>query len=332
MGARATQQKTLTTLICKTKANDVDEKGILTLAVNGIGIKDADDDISMPGSFKKTLNENIDRCKWFLNHDKTQLLGVPISGDEKDGNLVMVGKINLEKQIGKETYADYKLYAEYGKTLEHSVGVSAIKRDKSDPSKVLEWFLGEYSTLTHWGANPQTFLMDIKGLKGNDLSEHINMMRKALNERYSDDKLKALETNLNLISKALIGDSIVQCPACGYSFDYSTQNEMTLEKRIVDLLGQYTGWLTENIVLQEVSKLEPDIRDKVVSIIDAINPPQGLTTKSIEDISSFVRCPHCYAKVYRSNVLIEPDKSTQKETKAAESTFSLKSIADMAIR
>ena len=36
----------------KTKANDVDdEKGIVTVAVNGIGVKDSQDDISMPGSF-----------------------------------------------------------------------------------------------------------------------------------------------------------------------------------------------------------------------------------------------------------------------------------------
>ena len=43
----------------KTKANDVDEKGIVTVAVNGIGVKDSQNDISMPGSFNKTLKENI---------------------------------------------------------------------------------------------------------------------------------------------------------------------------------------------------------------------------------------------------------------------------------
>ena len=45
----------------KTKANDVDEKGIVTVAVNGIGVKDSQNDISMPGSFNKTLKENIGR-------------------------------------------------------------------------------------------------------------------------------------------------------------------------------------------------------------------------------------------------------------------------------
>ena len=79
----------------KTKANDVDEKGIVTVAVNGIGVKDSQNDISMPGSFNKTLKENIGRMRWFLNHRTDQLLGVPLSGKETEGNLVMVGQLNL---------------------------------------------------------------------------------------------------------------------------------------------------------------------------------------------------------------------------------------------
>ena len=43
----------------KTKANDVDEKGIVTVAVNGIGVKDSQNDISMPGSFNKTLKNRL---------------------------------------------------------------------------------------------------------------------------------------------------------------------------------------------------------------------------------------------------------------------------------
>ena len=100
----------------KTKANDVDEKGIVTVAVNGIGVKDSQNDISMPGSFNKTLKENIGRMRWFLNHRTDQLLGVPLSGKETEGNLVMVGQLNLEKQIGRDTLADYKLFAENGRT------------------------------------------------------------------------------------------------------------------------------------------------------------------------------------------------------------------------
>lgn len=315
-------KKELTTIVCKTKANDVDEKGILTLAVNGIGIKDSDGDISCPGSFTKTLNENFNRCKWFLNHNKTQLLGVPIEGKEEGGNLVMIGKINTEKQIGQETLSDYKLYAEYGKTLEHSVGVTAIKRDSSNASKVLEWYLGEYSTLTHWGANSQTFLMDIKELKGNDLAAHIEMMHKALNERYSDEKLKALESNLQLISKALLGDNIVQCPHCGLAFDYNTVPEESLESQVLEAAGNYARWITEDVVYSEMQKLKPEIQERVLNLINQ--------NKSIDDLASYVRCPKCYSRIYRSNTLIEPIEVTQtKEQSRHDGTLSLKGIASL---
>ena len=49
-------------ILFKTKSTDVDEKGIVKVAVNGIGIKDSDGDISSPGSFSKTLQENFNRC------------------------------------------------------------------------------------------------------------------------------------------------------------------------------------------------------------------------------------------------------------------------------
>ena len=175
----------------KTKANDVGDEGIVTVAVNGIGVKDSQNDISMPGSFNKTLKENIGRMRWFLNHRTDQLLGVPLSGKEEDGNLIMVGKINLEKQIGRDTLADYKLYAENGRTLEHSIGVQAIKRDSTDPRKVLEWRMMEYSTLTSWGSNPQTFLVNIKSATMDQVKEAIEFIRKAFVQRgYSDERLK----------------------------------------------------------------------------------------------------------------------------------------------
>ena len=220
----------------KTKANDVDgEKGIVTVAVNGIGIEDSQHDISMPGSFNKTLREGINRMKWFLNHDQTQLLGVPLSGEEKDGNLVMVGQLNLEKQIGRDTLADYKLYAENGKTLEHSIGVQAIKRDKQDARRVLEWKMWEYSTLTNWGSNPQTFLVNIKSATQDQVKDAIAFIRKAMyGHGYSDERLKSYDMEMNLLLKSLNGGNIVTCPYCGHQFDYDEQEEHTFSQQVLE--------------------------------------------------------------------------------------------------
>lgn len=313
----------LNNIVLETKATDATEKGIVTVAVNGIGIKDSDGDISGSGSFDDTLKD-MSRTKWFLNHDKTKLLGCPTEGKEENGNLVMVGKINTKKQIGVETLSDYQLYAECGKTLEHSVGVRALVRDTKNKNLVKKWFMGEYSTLTHWGANPQTFLMDIKEMKGDDLKGHLDMMRKALNGRYSDEKLKALEGNLLIIEKALLGGSIVQCPHCGLAFDYATVPEESLESQVLEAAGDYARWMADDIVRAEMQKLKPEIQERVLAIIDQ--------NKSLDDISSFVRCPKCYARIYRSNALFDDPADTPVVKGRGDcSVITLKSISKLII-
>lgn len=307
-------------ITCKTRTNDVDEKGIVTVAVNGIGIQDADGDISAKGSFNKTLKENFSRVKWLYNHDRGILLGCPIEGKEIDGNLVMTGAINLKKQIGRDVLEDYKLYAEYGKTLEHSIGVKAIKRDDKDKRIVKEWSLWEYSTLSSWGANPQTFLIDIKNADKQTIQEHIGFLKKALTMRYSDDKLKELDMNLSLVEKALSGQDIVTCPHCGLSFDYNSVPEETFENQVLDSVGNYTRWIAEDVVSAEMAKLKPEIQEQVLNIISS--------KKSVEELAAYVRCPKCYARIYKSfiNKNTEPPEGThQKESR--KSTFSLEGLA-----
>lgn len=173
--------------IFESKAVDLDKKGQVLIAVNAFGNTDSDGDISLPGSFRKTLKENFDRVRWFLNHDVTILLGVPIKGFEEGNYLKMHAQFNLEKQIARDTYEDYKLYAEHGKSLEHSVGLQAIKYaidNETGTRSVSEWKLWEFSTLTHWGANSNTPLLGIKGA----------LEQMGNNSRYSDDRKKIIET------------------------------------------------------------------------------------------------------------------------------------------
>lgn len=300
----------------RTKANDVDEKGIVTVAVNGIGVKDSQNDISMPGSFNKTLKENIGRMRWFLNHRTDQLLGVPLSGKETEGNLVMTGQINLEKQIGRDTLADYKLFAENSRTLEHSIGVKAIKKDLADPCKILEWRMMEYSTLTSWGSNPQTFLINIKSATTDQVKDAIDFVRKAFQQHgYSDERLKGYDMELNLLLKSLNGGAVVSCPHCGYQFDYDAETEHTFAQQVLDYAADYQRWITQDIVRGEMEKLTPEIRTQVVALIDSVKSKETeLTQKSLQDIMAYVRCPHCWAKVYRSNAILQntPEDTTGK--------------------
>lgn len=332
-------------LLYKTKANDLDEaKGIVTVAVNGIGIVDSQNDISMPGSFNKTLKENIGRMKWFLNHDTTQLLGVPLEGEERDGNLVMTGQLNLAKQIGRDTLEDYKLYASAGRTLEHSIGVQAIKRDPEDKRKVLEWKMWEYSTLTSWGSNPQTFLVGIKNDNPSDVRANIEFIRNALKMRYSDERLKQYEMRLDMLNKALEGAVVVTCPYCGEEFVWDEAERHTFDQQVLDAAASYLSWLADGVVREEMNKLKPEIRAAVLAILSPVlskcdgKIDAKLVQKSLTDLTEYAYCPHCYSRVYSSSITLgqetpaaektedEPsddtrDEDEEQEKKAAAGTF-----------
>lgn len=291
-----------------TKTNDVDEQGRVVIAVNAIGNEDADGDISMPGSFNKTLKEDFARLKWFLNHDPCILLGVPISGEEKDNLVQMTSQFNMKKQIARDTYEDYKLYAEHGRTLEHSIGVNAINRNKSNPKEVLQWKMWEYSTLTNWGANERTPLLDIKGMNTISAEEHIKFLEEAVKMKYSDAKLKAITQSIDVIRKALLGDTIVKCSCCGEVFDYDNQPEIVLKEQVIDAVKSYDSWMKEGVAYKEIMKLANDIRSEVMTLIH--------TRKSVNELSKHVLCPKCCNHVSKNDVVIKKE----------ESKFSLKDL------
>lgn len=190
-----------------TTVKDVDQKGRVVVAANAFNNIDADKDISLPGSFDKTIKENFHRVKWFLNHDRTQLLGVPLEATPTAQYLQITGQLNLNKQIAKDIYEDYKLYAEYGKSLEHSIGVDPVKvmdDFENGVRKVSEWKLWEYSTLTSWGANEMTPLIS---MKSTDLQSDLNFLELKLKKgNYTDETCYQIEKSImnirSLLTKA----------------------------------------------------------------------------------------------------------------------------------
>lgn len=183
----------------KSQIKDIDQKGRVVVAANAFGNIDSQGDISSYGSFSKTLKENFDRVRWLLNHDGNKLLGVPIEGTETSQYLQIVGQLNMDKEISRDVYADYKLYAEYGKSLEHSIGVDPIKYDIQGKSrKVTEWKLWEFSTLTTWGANEKTPMLAIKS--------EFDWLNIQLNKGdYTDEKFQQIEKQIQLL-KSLIAE------------------------------------------------------------------------------------------------------------------------------
>lgn len=199
--------------LIKSSIVDLDGSGIVTVAANAFNNIDSDRDISMPGSFSRTIKEHFPRLRWFLNHNREELLGVPLEAKETADYLQVRGKLNMKKQIGRDTYEDYKLYAENGLSLEHSIGVDAVKfiEDReNEVRKVTEWKWWEYSTLTSWGANERTPMLEMKSM---DLLPDLAFLELKIKKgNYRDETFIEIEKSVNRIRSLIANQSVLQQP------------------------------------------------------------------------------------------------------------------------
>jgi len=184
------------------QVKDLDEKkGIVTIYINAFNVEDSDGDISLPGSFKRTFKNNGNRIQHWLNHDRDKLIGVPIKLAEDDFGAFAISQLNMNKQLSRDVFEDYKLFAEHDKTLEHSVRVYPVKFEEERTGdkflrRISEWkMIMEYSTLYGWGANSETPLIDIKEFADIEL-----MMTEG---NYSDEKAQMIEQTYKKLKRLL---------------------------------------------------------------------------------------------------------------------------------
>ena len=177
----------------KSSIEDVDEKGIVKIRVSAFGNIDAYGDIMDQKAFNRSIglfNSGANTRIYHLkNHDWGQSIGVPLEIKASDKGLDVVSALNIDKQLGAETFSDYKFRAEHNSTLEHSIGYTVVKEEKSQDLKanvLKEVKLMEYSTLDFYGANPETPLLDLKNLdmKPEELIKRIELL---------EEKYKSLE-------------------------------------------------------------------------------------------------------------------------------------------
>jgi HK97 family phage prohead protease len=177
----------------KSYIEDVDEKGIVKIRVSAFGNIDSYGDIMDQKAFNKTVSDfsvsGKTRIKHLKNHNWNQAIGVPLEMTSTEKGLDIVSKINIGKQLGAETFSDYKFYAENGQTLEHSIGYSVVKEEPSEELKaniLKEVNLMEYSSLDFLGANSETPLLDLKSIDMNaeELLKRIEVL---------EAKIKSLE-------------------------------------------------------------------------------------------------------------------------------------------
>ena len=149
---------------------DVDAKqGIVSGYFSAFGNVDSDGDIMMPGAFKRSIQdwgpEAKGRIKHLMNHDPSQPLGKILELKEDNYGLF------YRSQIGKHKLGvDFIKMVESDLIKEHSIGFRTLREQKNDSAnEIHEVMLFEGSSLTAWGANEMTPLVNMKSI--NDVAE-----------------------------------------------------------------------------------------------------------------------------------------------------------------
>ncbi len=172
------------------RIKDYDKDGTVVILANSFNIEDDQGDISLKGSFTKTINDGFSRWRYLFNHDRTRKIGEPLEAWESSEGLVIKAVLNLNKEDGRNTYEDYKLAAEYGRSVDHSVAVAAVQSRGSRPRYVTEWKMMEVSYIPVWGSNPNTPLLAIK-------SDDVEFVKHCINNgNHTDCYLKKYESLL----------------------------------------------------------------------------------------------------------------------------------------
>ena len=185
---------------------DIDEQtGIIKGYANVYNVKDSDGDISLPGSFSKTVAERAKKIKIFKNHTP-QLVGVPLELDIADSyGLGLTAKMLMDTDAGRDTFHEVKFLHENGFESGMSIGGWVIKRNAKNKAEVVEYRLKEISVLTtEEPANQLSLVSAVKAVK--ELTEPTqeefwSIIEKAYNVRFSDNILKSLEQFLTLKEK-----------------------------------------------------------------------------------------------------------------------------------
>jgi hypothetical protein len=216
---------------------DADEKtGIVTGYAAIFGNIDSDDDMIMPGSFTKTIQERgpesaKPRIKHLWQHDSWKPIGIPKILKEDDKGLY------FETQFGKDQYSQDKLQQHIDKIItELSIGYNTVKQeivtdtnDVFQHRKLTEVKLWEYSSVT-WGANSLTEVLSAKGEDADVMSElnkRLDNLNKALkNGKYTEESHEVFESEINKI-QAIIKTLKLKEP------DLSTHKDEPSESKII---------------------------------------------------------------------------------------------------
>jgi hypothetical protein len=191
----------------------IEDTGMFEGYASVFGVQDSDGDVIMKGAFKNTIakaKETGRMPKMLLQHDIRNLVGKYTDIQEDDNGLFVKGRIIMETQQGRETFALLK----EGILDAMSVGFNIPPGGAFGMNHGLmieEVDLMEISLVT-FGANPEAMITSVKSIKDFErLLRDAGYSRKeatAIASRgykaasdQSDSEAEALEATRNLLNK-----------------------------------------------------------------------------------------------------------------------------------
>jgi len=160
---------------------------------------DAYNEVAVKGSFTKSLNENMGRIKFLLNHDITKSLGPFNELREDDYGLFYTAEV-LPTTFGK----DFMIMAEGGIIKEHSIGYNEVKANTKDGVKyITEHKLYEGSALTGWGVNQFTPMIPV--MKAEQIADRIKTLETfCKNTTATDETIQLLLLEIKQLNQVII--------------------------------------------------------------------------------------------------------------------------------
>jgi HK97 family phage prohead protease len=223
------------------QVKDVDSKsGIVTGYFSAFGMMDSDGDIIMPGAFKRSIQdwgpEGKGRIKHLLNHNPSQPLGKPLVVKEDTYGLYYESKIGTH-QLGK----DFIKMVESGLISEHSIGFKTLREQKgSEANEIYDVMLFEGSSLTAWGANENTPLIGMKGMKN---IEKIQDQIKSFEKFIRDSDVTDETIDLCLIKVKQLAQTIEQMTSSTKAVDEAPlqqkEESKELEQSLISIINKF---------------------------------------------------------------------------------------------
>jgi HK97 family phage prohead protease len=175
---------------------DIDMKNrVVTGYLADFDSKDHDGDISLKGSFKKSISERKDDIFFLNQHDWKQPHGKFKVLEEDSKGLYFESEKLIDTTFSMDAL---KLY-EAGIVKEHSFGYQVVKQEfsKSDDANIIkEYKLYEGSNVT-LGANPNTPFTGFKSFTIKEVNDHYKLILKAFrNGTFTDETFGLLEIAL----------------------------------------------------------------------------------------------------------------------------------------